>query len=122
MIDERRADVERDGEWMLHVESLTRPRRSLDQPVFSDVGVANRLQPRDARIFIAAPEQMGEAALQFQIVLHRNLAPDLAHLRDLPMLGLENRIETTLDRKLGQPDGACDALPQPSGHGTLIWM
>src|SRR5450631_2972777 len=77
----------------------------VDQPVFGDVGVAYRLHPRDARIFNVALEQMREATLQFQIVLHRNLAADLAYLRDLAVLGLEDRIETAFDRKLRQPDG-----------------
>src|ERR1017187_1166861 len=80
------------------------PAGRVDQPVFSYIGVAYRLQPRDARVFVAALEQVSEAALQFQIILHRNLAADLAHLRDLAVLGLENRIEAALDRKAGKPD------------------
>src|SRR6476661_6390385 len=76
----------------------------VDQPVFGDMGVAYCLHPRDTRVFDASLEQVGEAALQFQVVLHRNLAADLAYLRDLAVLGLEDRIETAFDRKLRQPD------------------
>src|SRR5271169_2790353 len=76
----------------------------VDQPVFSNIGVAYRLQPRDPRVFMAALEQMCEAALQLQIVLHRNRVADLAHLRDLAVLGLEDRIEATLDGQPRQPD------------------
>src|SRR5947199_10277109 len=81
------------------------PAGRVDQPVFSDIGVADRLQPRDARVVMAALEQMREAALQLEIVLYRNLAANLAYLRDLAVLGLEDRIEAALDGKLRQPDG-----------------
>src|SRR5450755_4306263 len=76
----------------------------VDQPVFGDVGVAYCLHPRDTRVFDASLEQVSEAALQFQIVLYRNLAADLAYLRDLAVLGLEDRIEATLDGKPRKPD------------------
>src|ERR1700692_4043141 len=84
---------------------------ALEQPVFGDVGVTNRLHPRDPRILDAALEQMRKAALQFQIFLHRNLAADLAYLRDLAVLGLEDRIEAALDRKPRQPDGVMRSRP-----------
>src|ERR1700688_709258 len=80
------------------------PAGRVDQPVVGYVRVAHRLQPRDPRVFVVAFEQMRETALQFQIVLHRNLAADLAHLRDLAVLSLENRIETALARQPRQPD------------------
>ena len=78
------------------------PAGRLDEAVFNNIGVAYRLQPRDTRVFMAAFEQVSEAALQFQIVPHRNLAADLAHLGHFSMLGLKNRIKTALDRKLRQ--------------------
>src|SRR5664279_2546195 len=80
------------------------PPGRVDQPVFSYIRVTHRLQPRDPRVFDATFEQVREAALQFQIILHRNLAANLAHLRDLAVFGLENRIEPAFDGKPGQPD------------------
>src|SRR6202158_2577830 len=80
------------------------PAGHIDQPVFGNMGVAYRLQPRDARVFMAALEQMRKAALQFQIILHRNLSADLADLRDLAVLGLEDRVQTAFDGKLRQLD------------------
>src|ERR1700688_2346291 len=87
------------------------PAGHIDQPVFGNMGVAYRLQPRDARVFMAALEQMRKTALQFQIILHRNLAADLAHLRDLAVLGLEDRVETALDRQPRQPDRVVRSRP-----------
>src|SRR5450755_3798538 len=80
------------------------PAGRVDQAVFRNMCVTYRLHPRDARVFGVTLEQVCEAALQFQIVLHRNLTADLAHLRDLAVLGLEDRIEPALDGKLRQPD------------------
>ena len=90
---------------------------SIEQAIIGDIGVAYRLQARDARICLAITEKMREAALQLQIVLHRNLAADLADLCDLAVLGLKYRIETAFDGKPSKPDRVMrGADPQPSGQ------
>src|ERR1017187_5961702 len=64
------------------------------QSVLEDVLVRHRLNPGDgvdARLF---PEQVGEALLRLQVVLHRRALADFQHRRHYTALGLEYREQT----------------------------
>ena len=65
---------------------------------------------------------MREALLQLQVFVDRHLAPDLRARGDFAVLGLEQREEPDSTASRASLIVSSGAEPQPSGHGTKMWM
>src|SRR5512139_506817 len=86
-----------------------------------DVVVGSGLDPRDDVRTGVLPEQVREALLQLEVLLDRDLMPDLGDLGDLTVLGLEHRQEAGLLDEPGEPDRVLGGGPpaQRAGHEDM---